>query len=210
MPMNATKAKTGSPGRHWRIVTKIGNRPEFIFLRQFFAHPRAVGSVIPTSRHAIDRLLDTVDWSRVRTVVEYGPGTGVFTRRILRRLNQDARLIAIELNPVFVRYVRGDIDDTRLQIVQGSASDVRSILDAHGIDGADVIVSGLPFSTLPDGVADIIMDATVDAIRPGGQFLVYQYSRFVEAMLRARFPIVSGHLAWRCIPPARLFVATRQ
>jgi phospholipid N-methyltransferase len=169
-----------------------------------------VGSIIPTSHTAVCGLLDPIDWKNVRCVVEYGPGTGVFTREILRRIGPEACLIAIDTNEVFIDYLRSAIDDRRLICVHGSATDVEAILAEHGHAQADYVISGLPFSTLPRPVADSIMDATQRAIRPGGAFLIYQYSRFVLAMLEARFGPIDTGKVWRCIPPAHLFWAWKK
>ncbi|BAK67025.1 putative methyltransferase [Sphingobium sp. SYK-6] len=183
--------------------------PGLFFAKQFLRHPRMIGSAIPTSSIAIRALLDPVDWASARVVVEYGPGTGVFTRALLARLSPHARLIAIDTNPVFVNYLRDSLKDERLTCVEGSAADVRKILADLGLEAANYIVSGLPFSTLPDGVGDEIMDATQRAIAPGGAFLVYQYSSFVLPYLKARFPRVDVDRVWRCIPPAQLFWARK-
>lgn len=181
----------------------------FLFFRQFLKSPASIGSVVPTSRAAVGRLIGTMDWSKVRCVVEYGPGTGVFTRALLAEMAPEARLVAIDTNPAFTRHLRRTIHDPRLILVDGSAANVETILAVHGFDGADVILSGLPFSTIPRDVARSIMDATARALRPGGAFLIYQYSLFVLPMLRARFGRVDVGRVWRCIPPARLFKAWR-
>lgn len=190
-------------------ATALVMSPKILFLKQFIRHPRMVGSVIPTSDIAIQALLDPVDWTAVRCVVEYGPGTGVFTRKILEKLGPDACLIAIDTNPAFIQHLRADVPDRRLVCVEGSAADVETILSANGFEAADYIVSGLPFSTVPSGVADDIAAATSRAIRPGGMFLVYQYSRFVLSRLERNFGDVEQAIVWRCVPPARLFWARK-
>jgi phospholipid N-methyltransferase len=191
----------------------IPNGPEtsraLFFFRQFVRAPRSVGSVVPTSRAAIRALLAPIDWDAARVIVEYGPGTGVFTNALLDRLHPDARLVAIDTNPLFIAWLGRSLHDPRLILVEGSAADVEAILAAHGLGSADYVVSGLPFSTVPRAVAEAIMDATARAIRPGGAFLIYQYSLFVLPMLRARFARVDLGRAWRCVPPARLFRAWR-
>ncbi|CAN5189578.1 rRNA adenine N-6-methyltransferase family protein [soil metagenome] len=178
-----------------------------LFFRQFLASPKSVGSIIPTSQAAIDALLAPVDWATCRTFVEYGPGTGVFTRSILARARPDLRLIAIDTNPVFIDHLRRTLPDPRLSAVHGSAGDVEAILADHGRDAADFILSGLPFSTLPDGVGTRIMAATQAALAPDGAFLVYQYSLFLLPMLKAHFARIDVEREWRCIPPARLMRA---
>ncbi|MET0240069.1 MAG: methyltransferase domain-containing protein [Sphingobium sp.] len=187
--------------------TRPGTFPAMLFFRQFLASPKSVGSIIPTSQAAIDALLAPVDWSRCRTFVEYGPGTGVFTRSILARGRPDLKLIAIDPNPAFIDHLRDSFNDRRLVTVQGSAEDVEAILAAQEEDGADYILSGLPFSTLPAGVGEAIVAATERALLPGGAFLVYQYSLFVLPMLAAHFQRIDVERAWLCIPPARLMRA---
>lgn len=181
-----------------------------LFFRQFLASPKSVGSIIPTSQATIDALLDPIDWATCRTFVEYGPGTGVFTQSILARAHPDLMLIAIDPNPAFIDHLRASLDDHRLKAVQGSAEDVESILTAHDRTHADFILSGLPFSTLPDGVGDAIVAATARAVATHGAFLVYQYSLFVLPLLKAHFTHVTVGREWRCIPPARLMRAWKQ
>ena len=45
-----------------------------LFALNFFKHPRMLGSIIPSSRFLIERVLRQVDWKRARVIVEYGPG----------------------------------------------------------------------------------------------------------------------------------------
>jgi len=182
---------------------------DLFFFRQFLKAPGSIGSIIPTSPVAIRALLDPVDWSEAKCVVEYGPGTGVFTRALLARLGPDARLIAIDTNPDFTAYLRQAIHDPRLILIDGNAANVETILAVHGFTHADYVISGLPFSTIPQQVVQNILDATARAIRPGGAFLVYQYSLGILPRLASRFARVDLGRAWRCIPPARLFYAWR-
>lgn len=181
--------------------------PRAMFLDGFLRHPGLIGSVVPSSRSLVDRLLAPVDWNQVGTVVEYGPGVGPFCRPLLERLPRDAAYVAIDANPDFVAYLRRTITDPRLHVVHGSAADVATILADHGLDGADHVLSGIPFSTLPDGVGERIVAATHDALRPGGGFLAYQTSPRVHALLTPLFPRIDTGMAWWNLPPARLYWA---
>ncbi|MEC3950686.1 class I SAM-dependent methyltransferase [Sphingobium sp. HWE2-09] len=181
-----------------------------MFFRQFIKHPGMIGSVIPSSATLVDRILDQVDWRNTRLFVEYGPGVGTFTRSILDRLPADATLLAIDLNLDFVAYLEAEIDDSRLRVVHGSAADVRRFIKEAGHYQADYILSGIPFSTLPDGVGAVICAETRAALRPGGAFLIYQYSRYVLRLLNPLFGDVSDTLEWRNIPPCRVIRAVKQ
>ena len=104
-----------------------------------------VGSIIPSSRVLIEKMLAPVDWANTRLFVEYGPGVGTFTRPVLDKLGPDATLVTIDTNPDFTRYLKQSIDDPRLVAVTGSAADVESILAERGLGSADYVPSGLHF-----------------------------------------------------------------
>src|SRR6202050_2048448 len=74
----------------------------FLLARNFFRHPRMLGSIVPSSRFLIRQLLAQINFTQARVIVEYGPGVGGITSEILRRMHPDAILIAIEMNPDFV------------------------------------------------------------------------------------------------------------
>jgi phospholipid N-methyltransferase len=194
-----------------RLLEKTPSRREsvLLFARNFFKHPRMLGSLIPSSRFLIDELLAQVNWNRARVLVEYGPGVGSFTTEILRRMHPDATLIVIEMNEEFVKLLRSSYDDPRLHVVHGSADDVTSVLSGLGLDHADYVISGIPFSTMPSGVRDSILQKTHDALGNNGMFLVYQFSGDVLPHLRSLFREVKQDFELLNILPARLFFCFR-
>jgi phospholipid N-methyltransferase len=181
--------------------------PLMQFLRGFVKHPVMVGSVIPSSKALIDKMLAPVDWANCKLFVEYGPGVGTFTEKVLERLAPDSILLTIDTNPDFTNYLNGKIRDARLRAVTGSAADVREIMANFGFEQADYILSGLPFSTLPPGVGPAIAEATADALRPGGAFLVYQFSPKVREFIAPYFKRIDRGFEWINVPPATLFWA---
>ena len=166
-----------------------------------------VGSIIPSSRVLIDKMLDPVDWANTKLFVEYGPGVGTFTRPVLERLGPNATLLTIDTNPDFTRYLRDHIDDPRLVAITGSAAEVEKILAERNLGSADYVLSGLPFSTLPPGIGDAIAEATSKVIRPGGAFLVYQFSPKVRDFIKPHFKPIRRGFEWINVPPATLFWA---
>ena len=193
--------------RDGRLAREAGGGPLWHFLRGFIKHPVMVGSVIPSSKVLIDKMLEPVDWANCKLFVEYGPGVGTFTEHVLRRLAPDATLIAIDTNADFTRYLRRKFADSRLFAVTGSAADVRQIMEDCGFQQADYVLSGLPFSTLPPGIGPKIAEETGEALRRGGAFLVYQFSPKVREFLAPYFDRIDRGFEWINIPPAQLFWA---
>lgn len=181
------------------------------FFREFLRSPKCVGSVIPTSQTVVSSVIERLDLENCDLFVEYGPGPGNFTRELLKSLPATAQLLTIDLNPRFCEHLKSTIHDPRLTVVEGSATDVRSIIEKHyGPDmRANYILSGLPFSTLPVDVRTAIMNATHDSLAADGAMVVYQYSRLVEPLLHAAFGRVTRRLIWRNVPPCYVFMATR-
>jgi phospholipid N-methyltransferase len=181
------------------VMRKLG--PWGVFLEGFLEHPVMVGSIIPSSRFTIAKMLAPVKWDECQLFVEYGPGVGTFCRPVLERLRRDGRLIVIDTNPLFIDYLRATITDSRFTAVLGSAADVEDIVRAHGHDHADYVLSGLPFSTLPDKVGPAIAAATHRVLRPGGAFLVYQFTAAARDFMARHFKhIDAGYEFWNVLP----------
>lgn len=205
--MTASSAKTGRKLPAWmRLVTRKTG-PWAMFFKGFLKHPVMVGSIIPSSDVLIRKMLGRVDWANTKVFVEYGPGVGTFCRPILKKLPHDAKLIAIDTNPDFIEYLAEEIPDPRFVPVLGSAADVRRIVAEQGAEHADYVLSGLPFSTLPAGIGPQIAAETQAALRPGGAFLVYQFSPKVKDFLDPHFARIDHDLEWWNIPPAQLYWA---
>lgn len=181
------------------------NGERLLFARAFLRHPLLLGSVIPSSRFLVKGVLDRIDWPRARTIVEYGPGVGTITGEILGRMRPDARLVAIEMNPEFVRFLRASYPDERLRVVEGSAEHINDFLRSNGLGKADYIVSGIPFSTLPAARREQILRESRAALAPDGAFLVYQFSSRVLSDLRRVFGEVERGFEPLNVLPAHLF-----
>lgn len=176
------------------------------FLRGFLARPFEVASVVPSSAYLEDRVVQAAELSHARCVVELGPGTGGITRALLRRLAPNARLLAIEINPDFCDRLRRAIVDPRLTVLEGSAESLADALRLRGMPAADVVVSGIPFSTLPSDTARRLA-ATINAhLASGGRVVAYQCSPQVVGYFSPHLGPPRTAWEWRSLPPMRVFV----
>ncbi len=174
------------------------------FLRGFLAEPQKVGSIIPSSRFLERRLVSLAEVSGADPVVELGPGTGGTTRALLRALGPKGSLLAIELNPRFVRVLQRTRDE-RLRVHQGSAADLCEILARQGLPAPRAVVSGIPFSTMPRALGLRIVRAVHEALAPGGTFVAYQVRDRVGELGRSVFGPPEVAREFLNIPPMLLF-----
>jgi phospholipid N-methyltransferase len=176
-----------------------------LFFRNFIRHPLMLGSAIPSSRYLINRILDRVDWTSVRTAIEYGPGVGTFTRPMLSRMTTGAKLLAVELNQDFSFALREQIDDSRLLVQHGSAIYVNRWMRSKGLASADLVLSGIPYTVLPRELRLRILRETRKALAAEGVFAVYQYTRAVLPDLQEVFGSVEEDFEPINVLPARIF-----
>ena len=195
---------TRSRGALRRSTREKGDSP-ILFFRNFLARPKEVASVIPSSRFLERRMAQIADPSRARVLVELGPGTGGTTRALLRSMHPDARLLAIEINRQLAERVQRRLHDPRLIVHHGSALEIDTALGSHGLPAADVVISGIPFSTLLPDEGRAILRAVHGALAPGGRFVAYQVRNRVARLGRELFGPPRVEREVRNVPPMRIY-----
>lgn len=175
------------------------------FFRGFLKRPKEVGSVIPSSRFLEKRIVKSAGLTQAKLAVELGPGTGGTTRAFLRALPTQSRLLAIEILPDFVRLLRRTFSDERLVVHEGSATDIPSALAEHGFGAPDVILSGIPFSTMEREVGLEILRSVHESLAPGGRFVAYQFRDRVETLGRHVFGDAHVQTEVLNVPPMRVY-----
>ena len=172
------------------------------FLRAFFANPRHVGAVLPTSRRTVRAMLDMAPIGGARCVVELGAGTGAHTREILQRLRPQGRLLAFEIDPALSAALATELQDPRLRVIADSAANLEAHLDGQR---PEVIISALPFTSLRGPVRREILGVARRVLADDGVMLVLQYSPFMQRELRRTFGSVEWRLSPLNLPPAVVF-----
>jgi phospholipid N-methyltransferase len=174
------------------------------FFRGFLRQPGLIGSVIPSSRFLERRVVEAAGIAHSRMVVELGPGTGGTTRAILRALPRRAHLLAIEINPDFVEFLK-TYPDSRLDVYLGNAEHIRRALEVLNHTRPDAVVSGIPFSTMPPEVGRKILQEIWGCLLPGGRFVAYQLMKRVTFLEPQLLGDPHVQLEIRNVPPLRVY-----
>jgi phospholipid N-methyltransferase len=196
-----------------------------LFFKESIRSFRPTASIFPSSRYLADALLRPIDFRKARIIVELGPGTGAVTGEILKRLRPDGRLLAIDINPVFTNHLRTACDDPRLTPVDGSATDLLSLLALHEAGSIDAVVSSLGLTRMENRIRVSIVRQVRACLAARGTMTQYQYVRaypgyidipkfkfckFDEAQfLRNSFREVSVGGVFFNLPPARVFTCRK-
>ena len=146
-----------------------------LFFKRFLKRPFQVASIVPSSKALVERVASKMDFSQPRVIAEYGPGEGVHSREIVRRMSADSHLLLFELDAAFSRALeRQFADDPRVHVIHGDAASLPYELKRRGIASCDYILSGIPFSILKIDKKRALLRKTYDALAPDGSFIIYQ------------------------------------
>ena len=145
------------------------------FATQALADFQSTAAIAPSSPFLVEAMTEPLPLETAKTVVELGPGTGVMTRRMLARLPADARLLAFEISPRFVEYLRNEIDDPRLEVVEAGAEHLGHELERRGLERVDAALSSLGLSLMPPAFVDGILASLTSHLGADAVFTQFQY-----------------------------------
>jgi phospholipid N-methyltransferase len=188
----------------------------FQFVKEYLADPKAVGGFAPSGRDLAELVTEAAGIRTADSVVEFGPGTGVFTEVILRKLRKGAKFGAIEIREDFVKLLKEKFPKT--EIFHDSATNVGECLAKLGLKECDCIISGLPFALFEDKLQEELLDAAVSVLKPGGAFVTFTYfysptlpaGRKFKRKLNERFSRVEKTpIVWLNVFPAFAYKAIK-
>ncbi len=174
------------------------------FIKEFLKKGEKVGSVTPSSKFLVKKMLAPINFDEVLFIVELGPGTGKITEAILERMRPDARLMVFELNQEFCAKLE-DLKDERLIVVNDSAESMRAHLQEVNVEKVDCIISSLPFTILPDEVVEKIMAEVTTCLKNDAPFVQYQYSLNQYKNYKKLFTEVKLDFTPLNVPPAFVY-----
>ncbi len=177
------------------------------FFSAFLKQGKNIGAVAPSSKFLVKKMVDPIDFTNVKCIVEFGPGTGTITHELLNRMPSDSILLAFEINKDFCEKLNG-IKDSRLKIISDTAENLEEYLKENNIQKVDYIVSSLPFAMIPNGIVRNILRVALKVLNPKGAFIQYQYSLNSYRKLKNTFKNVDLNFTPMNIPPAFVFICT--
>ena len=194
-----------------------------LFFQESLRTIRITAALLPSSRFLATAMLEQVDFRNARTFVELGPGTGVITGEILRRMSPDSRLYTLEVNPNFVQHVKIHCRDRRLTVIEADAAELLRELRLLRAGPAHAVISSLGLTGMTPQQRASIMHAAEACLAPSGVMTQFQYlqapvpdwsnvpiRRFEEKMFLERyFSSVSAKLVLLNLPPAMVFTCRK-
>lgn len=176
------------------------------FLKEFCKDKQMVGAISPSTRFLGEKMIENVDFDKARTIVELGPGTGVFTELILNRMHPDAKLLVFELNDSFYQNLVKRFDDPRVQIIHDSAEKIADYTDGKKVDA---VISSLPLMVFSEELRNNVVNAAYDSLRKDGKYMQFQYSLQSKKLLQSVYKTVSVKFTMKNFPPAFVYTCSK-
>jgi len=163
------------------------------------------GSLLPSSKYLGESILRQVKMIDGVFIVELGAGTGAFTRMIISRMPENARLIVFEINPIMVGHLRQHIIDQRVTIIDDDAVKMREYLKRFGRRQPDYIISGIPIGNYSKSARDTLLTTIHDSMGEHSLFLQFQYLLASLVPIKKVFDARIVSYEYRNIPPAFIY-----
>ncbi|MFP3847092.1 class I SAM-dependent methyltransferase, partial [Priestia filamentosa] len=156
-------------------------------------------------------MVKPIPFDKITGIIEYGPGTGVFTEQIIQNKRKDTVFLAIEANEPFYKILKKKYEHVEnVHIIHGSAEDVDHYIKQYSLSKVDYIVSGLPFTSLPRSVSTRILEKTASLLGKKGKFITFQYAKVKRSFFRAFFNTIHYEKVYKNVPPAYVFICDNE
>ena len=186
-------------------------RHALVFYRAWVRHPLSVGAIVPSSRGLADLITAEITTASA-PILELGPGTGVFTKALLKRGIPEDKLTLVEFDSGLAYVLQ--LQFPAAQVVCGDAARLgtASLFDGERV-GA--VVSGLPLLSMSRRKVMAILDASFRHMRPGAAFYQFTYGRRcpIPRAILDRLGLKATRLrtAFANVPPATVYcICSRQ
>lgn len=176
------------------------------FIEAFLKNPLKIGAIASSSKFLAEKMIEPIDFRRAKYIVEFGAGTGVFTKTILNEMSGKSILFSFEINKNFVSQIEKSVNDKRFKIINDRAENFEKYLKKAGINKVDCFISGLPLAALPKEEARRLLFSAKKYLNNGGLFVQFQYFLTDLAKLKKIFSSVSINFEPRNIPPAFIYI----
>jgi phosphatidylethanolamine/phosphatidyl-N-methylethanolamine N-methyltransferase len=179
------------------------------FIKNFWKDKKMVGSMTPSSRFLAKKMLAPIDFITAKVIIELGPGTGVFTRKIIENMHHDALFLVFELNDSFISLLQKKINDPRVHLIHDSAEKMKEYLLKFGVEKADAIISSLPLANFPEKLKNSLLQESHTVLNDNGRFIQFQYSLNAKKSIKKAFQRVSISFTPANFPPAFIYTCIK-
>jgi len=171
---------------------------------------KSTGTIARSSSYLCKGMTSFIDFEKGKNIVELGAGDGVISRYIIEELKADSKLFVFEIHEEFVKQLKYEFKDERVEIISDSAEFIREIMEARKIEQVDYILSAIPFVMLPEEFMKQTVQSCFELLKPGGKFIQMHYSLLPRKAYMDIFGNIEVKFVPLNIPPAFVMVCEKK
>ena len=192
-----------------RHLFKIKNMSK-AFIKEFWKDKKMIGSILPSSKFLAAKMLNHIPLENTKLIIELGPGTGIFTEKIIEKIGASTHLIVLELNTDFCKELKAKINLPNVHIKEASADKIGEIMKQIGFEKADIIISTLPLANFSEELRNSILEIVHESLNEKGSFIQFQYSLNAFKNLKKLFTVVKLNFTALNFPPAFVYTCSKR
>ena len=180
------------------------------FAKAWLRSPLKVGAVFPSGA-VLARAITSEINEATGSVLELGPGTGVFTRALLAKGVASENLTLLEYDAKLAKLLCVRFPEVRIVSACATKLDSLGLYDEKGV-GA--IVSGLPLLSMPHGTIHRILEGAFSQLSETGAIYQFTYRPLCpvprKVMKALDLQSVCTSFSMRNLPPAWVFAIRKR
>lgn len=178
-------------------------------LLEFIKNPKEIGAICSSSKSLAKNITLNVD-SDVSYIAEIGSGNGVFTKEIIKKINNDTTFFVVEINDCLAKNMRKNFPS--LDVRNENANNILNIMKEKNIEKLDVVISGIPWTNLNSKEQYKLLSKIYDSLKDGGWFATFLYAipslnlmKFKKVLDSTFDDVIKSPIVWGNFPPAFVY-----
>jgi phospholipid N-methyltransferase len=160
------------------FITAVNNTISFLF--EFIKHPVTVGAILPSSNSLAKEIVSEIPKdlnAPKRLILEVGPGTGIFTDKIIKRMNPFDELHLVEFDADFsAELSKKYAHIPNVKVFQADIAEYKAPAEQQ----YDYVVSGLPLNGFRAPFVQKIFTLLGNITKPQGKISYFEYLLFPD------------------------------
>jgi phospholipid N-methyltransferase len=179
------------------------------FIKESLKSLKEVGTVLPSSKFVVSKMIEPINFEKDISILEFGSGTGVITKEILKKMTIRSKLICFETNESFQKELKQNFDG-KITLINDSAENMKLHLNKLKITKVDYIISSIPLVTLPKKITNNILLTSSETLGKNKKFVQLQYSKMMDKRLKKYFNQIDVKFTPKNYIPAFIYTCYNQ
>lgn len=179
---------------------------KLLFIKNFIFNYKEVWAILPSSNFLARKMVFKKDIENSNTIIELWAWTWVFTKQILSQNLEWKKVFIIEKDKKFYNLLIKKYPEYKKFIYNYNLLDLEELLEKNNIKNIDLLISWLPFKSLPKEILDFTLNNLIKKyFTKNSIFIQFSYFKTFKDIFNKYFDKVNIKKCWLNIPSAYIY-----